>query len=83
MKLDKKKVKALVLTYVIPTLPLASAAFAMDASTTVKVLSFLSGALVVVYRQVNPKDEFTCNLLHVAQVEVDKALKAELTKEDK
>ena len=83
MKLDKKKVNSLLLTYVIPTAPLASAAFAMDATPLIKFLSFLSGALVVIGRQVNPKDSFTCNLMHEAQIEVDKLLKAELKKEKK
>lgn len=84
MKIDWKKVKSLVLTYATPTLPLATAAFQLNASNTVKILTFLSGALAVIVRQVNPKDPFTCNLLHVAQVELDAELeKAKKTSKPK
>ena len=74
MKIDWKKVKSLVLTYATPTLPLAAAAFQLNASNAVKVLTFLSGALAVIARQVNSKDPFTCNIFHVAQAEVDAEL---------
>lgn len=79
MKIDWKKVKSLVLTYGSLALPFATAAFAMNANATVKFLSFVSGILPVIARQVNPKDPFTCNLLHVAQIELD----AELAKQTK
>lgn len=74
-KLDWKRVQSLVLTYATLALPLATAAFAMDASTTVKVLTFLSGLLPVIVRQSNPKDPFTMNLLKVAQDTIDKEIK--------
>ena len=74
MKIDWKKVKSLVLTYATPTLPLATAAFQLNASNAVKFLTFLSGALLVITRQVNSKDPFTCNIFHAAQVEVDAEL---------
>jgi hypothetical protein len=74
MKLDTKKIKALVLTYGSLSLPVATAAFAMNASTLVKVLSFASGLLPVIARQVNPKDPFTVNLLAVAKAEIDSEL---------
>lgn len=74
-KIDWKKVKSLVLTYATLTLPLASAAFAMDASAWVKFLTFVSGALPVVIREKNPKDPFTINLLKVAQDTIDTELK--------
>lgn len=79
-KIDWKKVKSLVLTYATLTLPLATTAFAMNTSNTVKFLTFLSGALAIIVRQVNPKDPFTCNLLNIAQVEVDKTLAKEKAK---
>ena len=79
MKLDSKKIKSLILTYGIPTLPLASAAFALNASFLIKVLSFASGAIVVIGRQANPKDPFTVNLLAVAKTQID----AELAKQKK
>lgn len=72
--IDWKKVKSLILTYAIPTLPLATAAFAMDASATVKFLTFLSGALAVIGREMNPKDPFTISVLKAAQDEIDKEL---------
>ena len=78
-KIDWKKAKSLLITYATPTLPLAAAAFQLNASNTVKILTFLSGALAVIARQVNPKDPFTCNLFHIAQEEVD----AELAKATK
>ena len=74
MKLDSKKIKALVLTYGTIALPIATTAFAMNASILVKVLSFASGLLPVIVRQVNPKDSFTINLLAVAQAQVDTEL---------
>jgi hypothetical protein len=79
MKFDSKKTKALVLTYGSLALPVATAAFAMNASLLVKVLSFASGLLPVIVRQANPKDPFTINLLAVAQAQVD----AELAKQKK
>ena len=79
MKLDSKKIKALVLTYGALTLPVATAVFAMNASGLVKVLSLLSGLIPVIARQANPKDPFTLNLLAVAQTEVD----AEIAKQKK
>lgn len=79
MKLDSKKIKSLILTYGIPTIPLAIAAFALNASLIVKVLSFASGAIVVIGRQANPKDPFTLNLLAIAKNEID----SELTKQTK
>jgi len=79
MKLDSKKIKALVLTYGSLTLPVATAVFAMNASGLVKVLSFLSGLIPVIARQANPKDPFTLNLLAVAKSEID----AEIAKQKK
>lgn len=73
-KYDSKKIKSLILTYATPTLPLAIAAFSLNASGIVKVLTFLSGALAVVGREMNPKDPFTMNLLKVVQSEVDSEL---------
>ena len=81
MKLDTKKIKALILTYGIPTLPLASAAFALNASLLIKVLSFASGAIVVIGRQANPKDPFTLNLLAIAKQEIDATLKNQTKKQ--
>lgn len=82
MKLDTKKVKALAVTYGAIALPLASAAYAMNASNAVKVLSFLSGLLPVVTRQLNPHDPFTCNLMAIAEVEINEILKKEKDKKD-
>jgi hypothetical protein len=79
MKLDTKKIKALVLTYGALTLPVATAVFAMNASGLVKVLSFFSGLIPVIARQANPNDPFTLNLLAVAKSEID----AELAKQKK
>ena len=79
MKFDVKKIKALALTYGSLALPVAIAAFAMNASLLVKILSFASGLLPVIVRQANPKDPFTLNLLAVAQAQVD----AELAKQKK
>lgn len=79
MKIDWKKVKSLVLTYATLSLPFATAAFAMNASATVKLLSFLSGVLPVIARHANPKDPFTMNLFAVAKTQVD----AELEKQTK
>ena len=79
-KIDWKKVKSIVLTYATPTLPLATTAFAMNASGTVKILTFVSGALAVIARQANPKDPFTMNLFAVAQSQVDSALDKEKAK---
>jgi len=71
MKIDYKKIKAIVLTYASLSTPAAIAAFAMNASGTVKLLSFLSGFLVVATRQANPKDPFTLNILAIAKSEID------------
>jgi hypothetical protein len=79
MKLDSKKINALLITYGSLALPVAIAAFAMNASTLVKVLSFASGLLPVIARQANPKDPFTVNLLAVAKTQID----AELAKQKK
>jgi hypothetical protein len=79
MKLDTKKLNALLVTYGSLALPVAIAAFAMNASTLVKVLSFTSGLLPVIARQANPKDPFTVNLLAIAKTEID----AELAKQKK
>lgn len=73
-KIDWKKVKSLILTYATPTLPLATAAYSLNADSIVKFLTFLSGVLAVIAREKNPKDPFTINLLKVAQEEVDKEL---------
>lgn len=80
MKIDWKKVKSLALTYASLALPIATAAFAMNATPIVKLLSFLSGLLPVIARQVNPHDPFTCNLLAVAQTEIDAELKKQTKK---
>jgi hypothetical protein len=80
MKLDSKKVKSLVLTYATLALPLATAAYAMDASPSLKFLTFLSGLLPVIVRQVNPKDPFTMNLVKVAQDTLDKEIKKQSKK---
>ena len=83
-KIDWKKARSLALTYASLTLPIATAAYAMNATTAVKVLSFLSGTLAVIAREMNPKDPFTINLLKVAQVEVDAELaKAKATPKKK
>ena len=79
MKLDSKKINSLLLTYGSLALPVAVAAFAMNASGLVKVLSFASGLLPVIARQANPKDPFTINLLAIAKAEID----AELAKQKK
>ena len=79
MNIDAKKLQSLLLTYATLTLPIASTVFAMNASTSVKILSFLSGLIPVLVRQINPKDAFTVNLAKVAQTEID----AELAKQKK
>jgi len=79
MKLDSKKIQALVLTYGSLTLPVATAVFAMNGSAMFKVLAFLSGLIPVIARQANPKDPFTLNLLAVAKAEID----AEIAKQKK
>ena len=71
MKIDYKKIKPIVLTYASLSAPVALAAFAMNASGTVKLLSFFSGFLAVATRQANPKDPFTLNILAVAKAEID------------
>ena len=79
MNIDSKKLQSLLLTYGTLTLPVASTAFAMNASASIKILSFFSGVLPVILRHANPKDQFTINLAKVAQNEID----AELAKEKK
>ena len=79
MKIDSKKLQSLILTYGTLTLPVASTAFAMNASASIKILSFFSGVLPVILRHANPKDQFTMNLAKVAQNEID----AELAKQKK
>jgi len=79
MTIDSKKLQSLLLTYATLTLPIASTAFAMNASLSIKILSFFSGVLPVILRHANPKDEFTVNLVKVAQTEID----AELAKQKK
>ena len=79
-KIDWKKVNSLILTYATPTLPLATAAFAMDASAWVKFLTFLSGVLAVIVREKNPKDPFTINLIKVAQDQIDAEIKKQTKK---
>jgi hypothetical protein len=71
MKLDMKKLNSLVITYGSIALPVASTAFAMNASSTIKILSFFSGVLPVVIRQANPKDPFTINLLKEIEEEIE------------
>jgi len=80
MKIDAKKVQSLVLTYGTVTLPIAITALAMNASTTVKILSFCSGLLALVIRQGNPKDPFTMNLLKIAEQEVNVELEKKTKK---
>ena len=72
--IDWKKVRSVVTTYAVLALPVATAAFAMNASTTVKVLSFLSGFVAIIVRQSNPKDPFTINILKMAQAEIEAQL---------
>jgi len=79
MKIDSKKLQSLILTYGTLTLPVASTAFAMNATLSIKILSFFSGVLPVILRHANPKDQFTINLAKVAQTEID----AELAKQKK
>jgi hypothetical protein len=80
MKIDAKKVQSLVLTYGTVTLPIATTALAMNASTAVKILSFCSGLLALVIRQGNPKDPFTMNLLKIAEQEVNVELEKKTKK---
>jgi hypothetical protein len=80
MKIDYKKIKPIVLTYASLSAPIAITAFAMNASTTVKILSFLSGFLAVATRQANPKDPFTLNILAVAKTQVDAEIAKKSTK---
>jgi hypothetical protein len=74
MKIDAKKLKSLILTYASIALPVAIVAFSMSASTTVKILSFVSGLIPVITRQANPTDPFTCNILAIAKTEIDAEL---------
>lgn len=74
MKIDAKKLKSVLLTYTSLALPVATVAFSMNASTTVKILSFVSGLIPVFTRQANPKDAFTLNILAVAKTQVDVAI---------
>ena len=71
MKIDMKRLNSLLITYGSMALPVASTAFAMNANTTVKILSFFSGVLPVVIRQSNPKDPFTINLLKEIEEEIE------------
>jgi hypothetical protein len=71
MKIDSKKLKSLLLTYFSLSLPIATVAFGMDATTPVKIFSFISGLLAVIIRQVNPNDPFTANILSIAKIEID------------
>jgi hypothetical protein len=71
MNIDAKKLQSLILTYGTLTLPVASTAFAMNASLSIKILSFFSGVLPVVIRQANPKDPFTINLLKEIEEEIE------------
>ena len=70
-KIDWKKVRSVLTTYAVLSLPIASAAFAMNANGTVKALSFLSGLVAIIVRQTNPKDPFTINILKMAQAEIE------------
>lgn len=79
MKIDWKKAKSIFLTYASLTLPLAIAAFGTNQSTWVKVLTFVSGLLAIITRQINPKDTFEIALLTALQ----DAVKKELTKRSK
>lgn len=79
MKVDWKKVKSVVLTYATLTLPLAIAAFSLDAPTWVKILTFISGLLAIVRRQMNPKDEFEL----AALTSVENLVKEKLAKAKK
>jgi len=71
MKIDPKKLKSLALTYFSLSLPIATVAFTMNATTPVKIFSFISGLLAVIIRQVNPNDPFTANILTIAKTQVD------------
>jgi len=77
MKIDSKKLQSLLLTYGTLTLPVASTAFAMNATLSIKILSFFSGVLPVVIRQSNPKDPFTINLLKEIEKEIEIVLEKE------
>lgn len=79
MKIDWKKAKSVFLTYASLTLPLALAAYGLDAPTIVKVLTFISGLLAIITRQINPKDTFEIALLTALQ----DAVKKELAKRNK
>jgi hypothetical protein len=77
MKLDMKRLNSLLITYGSIALPVASTAFAMNASLSIKILSFFSGVLPVVIRQSNPKDPFTINLLKEIEEEIEIVLEKE------
>ena len=79
MKIDSKKFKSLALTYLSLSLPIATVAFSMNATTPVKIFSFISGLLAIIIRQVNPNDPFTANILAIAKTQVD----AEIAKKSK
>lgn len=74
MKIDWKKVKSVVLTYASLTLPLAVAAFSTNQPTWVKALTFLSGVLAIIRRQVNPKDQFEILMLTALEDMVKKEI---------
>ena len=71
--MNLKKIESVVATYAVIALPLATTAFAMNATTSVKILSFASGLLAVVLRGLNPKDA-AFGIVAVAKTEVDATL---------
>ena len=74
MKLDTKKIKSVAVTYGTLALPVATVSFSLNASPTVKILSFASGLIPVVIRQANPKDPFTINILSLTEAQIDARL---------
>jgi purine nucleoside permease len=68
--MNLKKIESIIATYAVIALPLATTAFAMNATTTVKILSFASGLLAVIGRGLNPKDA-AFGIVAVAKTEVD------------
>ena len=68
--MNLKKIESIVATYAVIALPLATTAFAMNATTPVKILSFASGLLGVIGRGLNPKDA-AFGIVAVAKTEVD------------
>lgn len=51
-----KKIKAAFFGYLVICIPVVITAFSLDASNTVKVLSFFSGVIGVIGRGLNPND---------------------------